>query len=748
MRRACILLSYIVCILLANVSRAFQPQDRPSFTIQRTTDVIKLDGVIDEQSWTSANIISDLIQQFPYDTSRSKLKTEFRATYDDHFLYFSAIAYDNVKGGYVVSSLRRDFRGPGLDGVTVILDPFQDVTNGFFFGLSPAGVQREALISNGYLQDSDIDLSWDNKWYSHVKIYDSYYVVEMAIPFTTIRFKAGSSRWNVKFYRQDSKENERAVWPRTPRFFQPGNLNYTGEMVWDKPLNHPGPNISVIPYLASNTSKDFLNDKPSKSKAAMGGDVKIAVTPSLNLDLTANPDFSQVEVDRQVTNLERFEIFYPERRQFFLENSDLFAAYGDINARPFFSRRIGVVRDPNTGVNVEDKILFGARLSGNLNKYYRIGFLNMQTGAIPESTIPSYNYTVATAQRRLGSNSNIRAIFVNRQEFKTDSDAFKLTGYNYNRLAGLDYNYNFNNNRWTGNLFYHKLFTAQNPGQQFAQGYSLNYNTQKLSLKLYEQIVGLHYDPAVGYVPRKGYKRISPSGNYWWYPQSAKINSHGPGFDALYIWDDRYGHTDHQFTPMYQIRFQNQGSLNVQVQHTYTLLFFDFDPSNSPPSEQVVKLPAFTGYTYTNASALFQSDPKKYLTYILGSSYGQYYNGLRTNFQASLNYRLQPYGVFSLDANYNHIALPEPYKSSDIYLIGPRVDLTLTRSVFFTTLVQYNSQYQNMSINSRFQWRFKPVSDLFIVYTDNYFYSFDQPAQNFTPKNRALVIKLTYWLNL
>lgn len=748
MRQNCAILFLVIGTLIPSWVIGDPPRERPNFTIRRATGPIKLDAVLDEQSWKDAAVVSDLIQQFPYDTSRSKVRTEFRATYDDHFLYFSAVAYDNRKGGYVVSSLRRDFRGPGLDGVTVILDPFQDVTNGFFFGLSPAGVQREALISNGYLQDTDLDLSWDNKWYSEVKVYDGYYVAEWAIPFTSIRFKAGSTRWNIKYYRQDSKENERASWPMTPRFFQPGNLNYTSEMLWDEPLKHPGTNVSLIPYMASNTSKDFLNGKPSTSAATIGGDAKIAVTPSLNLDLTANPDFSQVEVDRQVTNLDRFEIFYPERRQFFLENADLFSAYGHINARPFFSRRIGVVRDPNTGINRENKIIFGARLSGNLNRYYRIGFLNMQTSAIEESGIPSYNYTVATGQRRLGTNSNIRAIFVNRQEFKTDSGDFKLSGYNYNRTVGLDYNYSFQNNRWTGNLFYHKLFTPQNPGEQYAQGYSFNYNTQKLFFTLYEQAIGLNYDPAVGYVPRKGYKRVSPSGGYLWYPKSDKINSHGPMFDASYIWDDRYGHTDDQFSPGYMFNFQSQGTLYFMLQHTYTYLVFDFDPTNSPPSNAVVKLPAFTGYTYTNATINYQSDPKKYFTFLLNGSYGQYYNGMRTNLQASLNYRWQPYGVFSLDANFNRIALPEPYTSADIYLIGPRVDLTLSRKVFFTTLVQYNSQYQNMSINSRFQWRFKPVSDIFIVYTDNYFYSFDQPNENFAPKNRALVVKLTYWLNL
>lgn len=744
-------ITLLFCLLLVARQEAWSdpPADRLSFHIKRATDVIKLDGKVDEKSWQDAEVVSDLIQQFPYDTARSKVRTEFRATYDENFIYFSAVAYDNKKGGHAISSLRRDFRGPGLDGVSVILDTFQDVTNAFFFGLSPAGVQREGLASNGYLVNTDLDLSWDNKWYSHVEVYEDHWISEFAIPFTTIRFKAGSTRWNVKLYRQDSKENERAIWPRTPRFFEPGNLNYTGEMIWDEPLRHPGPNISVIPYISGNGSKDFLAGTPANSGASVGGDVKVAVTSSLNLDLTANPDFSQVEVDRQVTNLDRFEIFYPEKRQFFLENADLFSSFGHPNARPFFSRRIGVVRDPNTGINVQNKILFGARLSGNINKYYRVGFLNMQTGEIPESNIPSYNYTVATGQRRLGTNSNIRAIFVNRQEFSTATEPFKLSGYNYNRLAGVDYNYSFLNNRWTGNLFLHKVFTPTDPGDQYSQGFSLAYNTQTLSFNLYEQNIGKNFDPAVGYVPRKGYKRVSPSAVYSFYPKSKVVNNHGPMFDSYYVWDDVYGHTDTQFTPSYMINFQNQAILLFGLQSTYTFLFFDFDPTNSPSDVKAVKLPSLSRYTYTNGNISFSSDPKKMFTYTIGGIYGQYYNGQRTNIQATLAYRWQPYGVFSLDANYNKISLPSPYTSADIYLIGPRVDLTLTRTVYFTTLMQYNSQYQNMSINSRFQWRFKPVSDLFIVYTDNYFYSFDAPpSQNFMPKNRALVVKLTYWFNL
>jgi hypothetical protein len=705
--------------------------------------------VPDEGSWSEAEIVSDLIQQFPNDTSRSKVRTEFRATYDDHFLYFSAVAYDNVKGGHVISSLRRDFRGPGLDGVSVILDPFQDVTNGFFFGLSPAGVQREGLIANGYLRSDDLDLSWDNKWYSETKIHDGYWTAEFAIPFKTLRFKAGGNRWNVKLYRQDSKENERAIWPFTPRFFEPGNLNYTGEMIWDESLTKPGPNISIIPYAAGRVSEDFQNDQPRDGSVEFGGDAKIAITPSLNLDLTVNPDFSQVEVDRQVTNLDRFELFFPERRQFFLENADLFSSFGHIYARPFFSRRLGVSRDPNTGLNVQNKIYAGARLSGNLNKYWRVGFLNMQTAAIEESDIPSFNNTVATLQRRIGTNSNVRAIFVNQQQFKTDSTDFKWGGYNYNRVAGIDYNYNFLNNRWTGNAFFHKQFTEAKPKNEYAYGYSVIYNTRKLNFNWYQQVIGKGYNPAIGYVPRNGYNRISPSGMYFIYPKSQIINSHGPTFDMAIIWDDVYGYTDHDFMYGYAITFQSQATFQLNYKNVYTFLFNDFDPTNSPKEDNAVKLPMGTDYTYGNVSVNYISDPRKRVTYQFIALAGEYFNGHRQALTGVFNYRFQPYGLFSLDLSYNRIRLPEPYTSANIYLVGPRFDLTLTRSVFFTTYFQYNSQYKNVNINSRFQWRFKPVSDLFIVYTDNYFYAFENTSAytNFTPKNRAFVIKLTYWFN-
>lgn len=721
---------------------------RPSFQIHRAETPISLDGRLEEPAWQAAEIVTELIQQFPYDTSASRLRTEFRVAYDDQFLYVGITAYDNVKGPYVISSLRRDFRGPGLDGAAIILDTFQDLTNAFFFGVNPMGVQREGLIANGYLRSEDLDLSWDNKWYSSSSIHEDHWIAEIAIPFKTLRFKSNAKAWNVKLYRQDSKENERAIWPRTPRNFEAGNLNYSGVMNWDEAPESPGTNVSLIPFIAGGQSRDFINETPRKDDFQLGGDAKVAVTSSLNLDLTINPDFSQVEVDQQVTNLDRFEIFFPERRQFFLENADLFSSYGHPFARPFFSRRIGVSRDPNTGQNVQNRILYGARLSGNVSQRWRMGFLNMQTAEVEESSIPSYNYTVATTQRRLGANSNVRAIFVNRQRFKTDSSDFRLEGYEYNRVAGIDYNYSFLNNKWTGNIFFHKQFTPQPVKHAYAHGYALSYATQTLSFNWYHQIFGRGYDPAVGFMPRKGYKRVSPSATYLFYPKSEVVVSHGPTLDMVYIWDDLYGFTDHDHRFGYGFIFRNNGTASITYRDVYTYLFNDFDPTNSPATEPIVKLPAFSDYRYRSVEAQYQTDPRKLFNVQLNAAAGQYFNGERMNLQGTFNYRFQPYGVISLNANYNKISLPEPYKSADIYLLGPRFDLTLTKSVFFTSFFQYNSQYNNVNINSRFQWRFKPASDLFIVYTDNYYYSFEDPQYNFNAKSRAIVVKFTYWLNL
>jgi hypothetical protein len=731
---------FFSCLFLGNSYVSFgQNGKQRQVHIKRAVGKIQIDGIIEEKDWELADVAKDFNQYFPFDSSLSVAKTEVRFTYDEHFIYFSAICHHKIKGKFITNSLRRDYRSPAADGISLVLDPFQDQTNGFFFGTNPYGVQREGLIANGGTLQSDLSLSWDNKWYSEAKITENGWSVEMAIPFKTLRFKEGSNTWKVNFYRIDSKYNERSIWSHVPRNFQLYSLAYTGELIWDMPLKKPSANVAVIPFITGGASKNHLAGTPQSTISGIGGDAKIGVTPSLNLDLTVNPDFSQVEVDRQVTNLDRFEIFFPERRQFFLENADLFADFGNARIRPFFSRRIGIAIDKNTGQNLQNPIWFGARLSGRLDKNWRVGLMNMQAAKDASINLPSYNYTVAAIQRKVFSRSNIGGIFVNKENFATRSS--DSTGFSrYNRLMGLDYNLASADNTWTGKFFYHQTLTSQEQAnhEQFAHGTSIVYSKPHIRLEWNHQIVGKNFDAQVGYVPRRDFKQINPVMVNYFFPQSKLINRLHIYSEISSIWDGNGLNTDRNIFIGLGFRLQNTAELAFWWASNYTYLFFPFDPTNTGGK----KLAQGTAYTYNSFNFEYTSDQRKNFFLTSTGYMGEYFNGNRFNLTGTLNYRLQPYIIFSLDYAYNRLRFPEPYSSTDLYLLGPKFDVTFSKSLFLTAYFQYNSQINNININTRFQWRFKPVSDLFIVYTDNYF------ADLLRVKNRGVVLKLTYWFNI
>lgn len=722
---------------------------QPSLKIKKALHPIIVDGNLDEVDWETADVATNFKQYFPSDTSLANAQTQIRLTYNDEFIYVGAKMFNLGPRKYVTPSLRRDYRGEANDGVSVVFDTFKDKTNAFVFGVNPFGVQREGLVANGgSIGREDFTLNWDNKWYSEVKIYDDYWVAEMAIPFKTLRYKANLSSWNINFYRIDSQYGERSTWSPTPRNFDIINLAFIKELIWDKPLENPGGNISIIPYVGANSAHNFEDGTPLENKIQTGGDAKIALGPALNLDLTVNPDFSQVEVDEQVTNLDRFEIFFPEKRQFFLENADLFANFGMDGVRPFFSRRIGVVRDSSTGQNVQNRIYAGARLSGKINNNTRIGILNMQAGEDKKLSIPSTNYTVATLQQKIWARSNIGMILMNKQAFQDSIGGdFNSRPNNYSRLAGLDFNLASPDNRFTGKAFYHHSFNEAKSDSAFAFGGNFNYNTLKWNSLIITQHVGANYDPEVGYVRRQNIQRLASTNYYNIYPSKGIIQSHGPGFDFDMIGNQLYGFLDWDVNMLYRIRFRSTALFTMRLRREYTFLFKDFDPSGT----KGLQLPAFTSYRNYLIVANFTSNQRRRLFFEASTRSGGYYNGSRINLTSTITYRYQPWGFTSLNFSYNRIRLPQPYSDANLLLIGPRVDLTFTRNLFWTTFIQYNSQINNLNINSRFQWRFKPVSDLFIVYTDNYYAESFENGNLFYighPKSRALVVKLTYWLNL
>lgn len=693
--------------------------------IQKTGLPIKIDGVLDESAWSIGELASGFSMVLPMDTSLARIRTEVRMTYDNQNLYFSAVCFHRSGQRFMVESLKRDFAFGKNDNFLLFMDPFDDQTNGFSFGASAAGAQWDGMMYEG----GKVDLSWDNKWTSEVKNLDDRWILEAAIPFKSIRYKKGIKEWGINFSRLDITVAEKSSWTPIPRQFPTASLAYTGTLVWDEAPPANGSNISVIPYVLTGLTKNYERKQPTEFRKDVGVDAKIALNSSLNLDLTVNPDFSQVEVDRQVTNLDRFELFFPERRQFFLENGDHFSNFGYSRIRPFFSRRIGL--------NVP--ILAGARLSGKLNKDWRIGLLNMQTGSIDSIGLPSQNFSVVALQRRVFSRSNIGVLFINKESIHyRGADSGKKEFTRFNRNFGLEYNLASSNNVWTGKLMALKSASPGIKGKDWVHAANFQYNSRRWSFSWQHELVGKNYTAEVGFVPRKDYIKINPGASWLSFPKKGPLVSHGPRISSSYFFNSKGRLTDYENFLIYYFNFRNQAVFDVWIADDYVKLLAPFDPTNSGKDS----LATGTVHYWKAFGIEYISKPQSRFTYSVSTRFGGYYaTGSRSNVSVDLGYRFQPFVNIALSTNYNHIQLPAPWNSVDFLLIGPRVDITMTNKVFFTTFFQYNSQLKNMNLNTRFQWRYRPASDLFLVYTDNYLQS------PFSVRNRAFVLKFTYWWN-
>jgi hypothetical protein len=719
------ILLLIFCCAYLTAIYGQKKNDAYQLHIHQASSKIIIDGKIDEPAWAEADSATNFFMVLPMDTSFAKVTTQVRMTYDAGNVYIIAICNLPKAGPYMVESLRRDFIFGKNDNFIFFLDPFDDRTNGFTFGANAAGAQWDGMMYAG----GSADLNWDNKWISVVKNYPDKWIFEAAIPFKSMRYKKGITTWGVNFSRLDIKEAEKSSWAPVPRQFPTASLAYTGNLIWDKPPPDPGANISIIPYALGEVTKNYSANTKAKYQKDIGADVKVALSSSLNLDLTVNPDFSQVEVDKQITNLDRYELFFPEKRQFFLENNDLFANFGYMNIRPFFSRRIGL------GVPIN----YGARLSGSLNKNWRIGVMDMQTKKENEVGLPAQNFAVIALQRRLFSRSNIRMMFVNKQSINYNyNDSTKPLYSQYNRNLGLEYNLASANNKWTGKVMFVKSFSPGKTSRDLVHAANLQYFGKKWLIAWQHEYVGNNYNAEVGYVPRRNYIKLNPTVAYLFFPKAGSVLSHGPKITSSWFFNQGFRYTDGESILLYSFNFRDQSIFDAWIAHDYVQLLQPFDPTNFSKDT----LATGSKHRWMAFGTDYFSKPQQLLTYDFSTRFGGYYlNGSRFNLSGNIGYRFQPYVSISLGAGYNHIKLPEPWGNTDFWLIGPRIDVTMTNTLFFTTFIQYNNQLQNINLNTRFQWRYKPASDIFLVYTDNYY-----PSPLYV-RNRAFVVKFTYWWN-
>ena len=688
--------------------------------IKKRTGKIILDGEVDEADWLKAEKAINFYMVLPYDTGHSVSRSEVMMTYDDKAFYVALVAYDTLPGKRPVESLRRDFAYLNNDNIGLYLDTFNDQTNGYCFGVNAAGAIRDGAVSDGKVNNQ----MWDCKWESKTKNYNDRWVTEMCIPFKSVRYKTGSDQWNVQFARYDMKLNEKSAWAPIPRQFPAASLAYAGQLKWETSPPKSGLKFSLIPYLFGSASRDNEEGEDTKYRKDFGFDAKAGLSSSLNLDLTYNPDFSQAEVDDQVTNLARYELYFPEKRQFFLENSDLFASYGSEDIRPFFSRRIGI----------DAPVTAGVRLSGKIGRDWRIGLMDMQTGN--EGDYLARNFFVTSLEKKVFTRSNIGAIFVNKEQLNVPAD---WQGNRYNRLAGIEYNLASRNDFWTGKLFGLKSFTpATNSSEEFSQGIDLTYSRKTLLLELKEYYVGKNFNAEAGYVPRTDFYHLNPRATIKFYPKKSILEYHGLLIELdNYYRPGSFELTDREICANYLFQFKNRAHMELKTNFAQVSLRKDYDPTN----KGINYLLTGSKYKWSEGSVLFTSDNMKLFKYSFQSGYGGFFNGERLFISGNLNYRLQPYGYLSIILSYNDLILPQPWGRTKFWLLGTKLDVTFTDKLFFTTYVQYNEQTDNLNINARFQWRYKPVSDFFIVYTDNYF------PESMNSKKRALVLKVSYWFN-
>ncbi len=718
-------------------------QQHYQIRIAKASQPIKIDGELNEDSWLNAHSVSGFWQIFPVDTAIARRQTEVKMTYDESFIYVGVLNYDTSY--YVIQSLKRDTDPGKSDGFGIVLDPLNGRTNGFFFAVNPYNVQAEDLLSAGPGGDDEMNFSWDNKWFSQTKRYPGYWTIEIAIPFKTLRYEAGKTLWGINFVRSDLKSNEYSTWTRIPINLSFYDFGYTGALLWDGAPPLPGKNVSVIPYMTGGVNQDRENNAKAEGDFNMGFDAKIALSSKMNLDLTVNPDFSQVEVDQQVTNLTRFDIFFPEKRTFFLENADLFTNYGIPPIRPFYSRTIGLDKDGN-----KVPIYGGARLTGNLDKKTRIGILNMQTGK--KDQFNAQNYTAIVINRRVLKRSLVKAYYLDHEAFMSDGEKMERPLDKYGRNAGIEFNFTNNKNNWNG---WGGLHQAWKPGIQKERQFlnaGVGYSSRKFRWIVDFDDVGTNYYTDMGFVQRienfdalrdtsirLGYKEVFYQAEYSIFPKKGAINMHEIGMETNFDWnaDGRFNERRTQLA--YEISFKNTAALeatwtNEDLRLVFPIRFTDDDNDTPLPAAK---------YTYNNYGVIYESDTRKKFIVSAGFLAGNFYNGTIEQIKAGITFRAQPWGNFAINFERDNLEFPAPYGNASLLLIAPRIEINFSTHIFWTTFIQFNTQEDNININSRLQWRYKPMSDIFLVYTDNYF---SDPF--FKNRNRALVFKMNYWLNL
>jgi hypothetical protein len=697
-------LTLSVCLVWPGIAFA-----QPAATAVAVAEGPTLDGnVLDDQAWKAAPVISGFSQEQPDEGQPVSENTEVRMVFTRDTLYIGVVCFDRDPSSIIVSDSRRDAGLDETDSFRVILDTYRDRQNGFVFGTNPAAIEYDGQVTNegqggGGLSGNQqtgsgagFNLNWDAAWEVRTIIDERGWQAEFAIPFRTLRFPSGADQtWGVNFQRNIRRRNERAYWAPIPRQYNLYRLSLAGTVTGiQTPVIR---SFRVTPYALGNALESGVRPADGKVLGDVGADFKYTLTPSLALDATINTDFAQVEVDDQQVNLDRFALFFPEKRPFFLENAGFFSVGNPGEIDLFFSRRIGL------GANGEAiPIMGGGRVSGKAGDY-NIGLLNMQTDDY-QDRLPSNNFSVMRISRDLPNRSSLGGLFVNRQGtggLAPDGD--------HNRTYAVDGKWGVGQNTVLSSF----VARTETPGirdEDYAFNVRSRTNVARFDLEMGYQEVGDNFDPQVGFLSRRGYRKPDVRLNTRWRPANfINIQELRPHVSYRSFW----GHDGFQETGYMHVdnHWQFRNAYEVHTGMNFTLegvrAPFQIYPG--------IFVPPGT-YEHKEAQVVLMTNQGAPVSLNLQTFVGGFFGGDRVTFNPTL--RMRAGETFSTEVSYSRNDVDLPWGEFVTNLIRTRLSYSFNPRTFVQGLVQYNDRADLWSMNFRFGWLQAANTGLFVVYTD------------------------------
>jgi hypothetical protein len=681
----------------------------------RITERIVIDGRLDEPAWALAPPAGDFVQKVPFTGRPASEPTEIRLLYDDDNLYIGVMLFDSDPAGIAINDLEKDFNFRGSDNIQIAFDSLYDRRSAFSFRTNAVGAKADAQFIDGV-----INHDWDAVWDVRTSVNDKGWVAEFVVPFKTFRFSTEPKQvWGMNATRKLIRSNEDSFWSPVPVRYGMARTSIFGTVQGLENIR-PGRNLKITPFVTTGVTQFRQSTAPQvrfdTDRDYDGGlDLKYSVTPSVTLDATYRTDFAQVEVDQQQVNLTRFSLFFPEKRDFFLENAGTFTFGAGNNLVPFFSRRIGL---SSSGTPVP--IVGGARLSGRAGRY-EMGVLTMRTER--EGPVPSNSYLVGRLKRNLWANSWVGALATNRDS--------TLSG-DFNRVFGADAHLEFYD-RLSIDSHLLDSETPGRPDRDQAKQFETAWRDDELTVAAGYNELQPNFNPELGFI-RRG-NNTQYTGNVSWNPfiqRSDIIRNLVFGTSVEYF----EGATTNIMETRTEaidlgVVFENNGSVNFTINDTFDRLFDPFEIRRGMPI-------AVGDYRYRDFSARAASNPGRRISGSGNIDWGEFWDGDRKSFRGQLSVR--PNHHLSIDLDYRRDLIDLPAGSFTADLVGTRIMYAFTPRAFLHGFFQYNSSTKQVSSNVRLNLIHRPLSDLFVVYNDLR----DSSGRSL---QRAVILKLTNLLD-